>query len=196
MKNRASKITRNTGETDIEVSLSLDGTGKYRIDTSVNFLDHMLEQFAKHGLFDLKIKARGDRFDDHHVVEDVGIVLGQAFAKAIGDKAGINRYGFFVLPMDEALSTAAVDLSGRYSFRFDVCFSREKIGDLSSELVYHFWDAFTQNARLNLYIKSEFGRNDHHKAEGIFKAAAKALRMACELDKRLGNRLPSTKGRL
>lgn len=194
--NRTSKVARATKETNIKVSLSLDGTGNYSIDTPVGFLNHMLEQFAKHGLFDLEIKAAGDSFDDHHVVEDVGIVLGQAFAKAVGDKIGINRYGFFILPMDEALSTAAVDFSGRYSFRFEVQFLREKIGDLSSELIYDFWDAFTQNAKLNLFVRSEFGRNDHHKAEGVFKATAKALRLACEQDSRLGSQLPSTKEKL
>jgi imidazoleglycerol-phosphate dehydratase len=194
---RSARLNRATTETNVKVSLSIDGSGTGKIDTPIGFLNHMLEQFAKHGLFDLEIKASGDTgFDDHHTVEDVGIVLGQAFAEAIGDKKGINRYGFFILPMDEALTTAAVDFSGRYSFRLEAGFKREKIGDMSSELIYDFWDAFAQNARLNLFIKSEFGRNDHHQAEGIFKACAKALRLACELDERLGGRLPSTKGRL
>jgi imidazoleglycerol-phosphate dehydratase len=190
-------ITRATEETKIKLTLAIDGSGKSRIDTPIGFLNHMLEQFAKHGLFDLDITASGDtQFDDHHTVEDIGIVLGQAFAEAISDKTGINRYGFFILPMDDALATAAFDFGGRYGFRFDAEFKRETIGDLSSELLEHFWDAFAQNAKANLFIKSEYGRNDHHVAEGIFKATAKAVRMACEPDKRLGNQLPSTKGRL
>lgn len=190
-------ITRRTEETDISLSLSIDGSGKHKIDTPVGFLNHMLEQFAAHGLFDLEIKAAGDiRFDDHHVVEDIGIVLGRAFSEAIGDKAGINRYGFFILPMDDVLATAAFDFAGRYGFRFDVGFSREKIGDLSSELIEHFWDAFAQNAKANLFIRTEYGRNDHHKAESVFKAVARSVRMACEADGRLGARLPSTKGKL
>lgn len=197
MKTRTSIINRKTEETDIRLKLAIDGSGRHRIDSSLGFLNHMLEQFAAHGLFDLEIKARGDlRFDDHHLVEDVGIVLGQALAKAIGDKAGINRYGFFILPMDDALSTVAFDFGGRYGFRFDAAFKREKIGDLSSELIEHFWDAFAQNSRANLFVKSEYGRNDHHIAEGIFKAAARSIRMACEIDSRRGKALPSTKGRL
>jgi imidazoleglycerol-phosphate dehydratase len=194
---RQATITRTTEETKIQVTLNLDGTGKRKISTPIGFLNHMLEQFAKHGLFDLEITATGDtQFDDHHTVEDIGIVLGQAFAEAIGDKKGINRYGFFILPMDDALATTAFDFGGRYGFRFDAQFKRETIGDLSSELLEHFWDAFAQNAKANLFIKSEYGRNDHHIAEGIFKATAKAVRMACEPDKRLGSQLPSTKGRL
>lgn len=197
MKTRKTTITRKTSETDIRLALNIDGLGKAKIDTPIGFLNHMLEQFASHGLFDLEIKASGDmQFDDHHLVEDVGIVLGQAFAKAIGDKAGINRYGFFVLPMDDALATVAFDFGGRYGFRFDADFKREKIGDLSSELLDHFWDAFAQNAKANLFIKSEYGRNDHHIAEGIFKAAGRSIRMACEQDTRRGKELPSTKGRL
>ncbi len=194
---RVATIKRVTKETNIQLKLNIDGSGKQRIDTPLGFLNHMLEQFAKHGLFDLEITATGDlHFDDHHLVEDIGIVLGQAFNEAIGNKLGINRYGFFILPMDDALSTVACDFSGRYSFRFDASFRRKKINDLSSELIDHFWDAFAQNARLNLFVKSEFGRNDHHIAEGIFKAVARAIRIACELDSRLGDELPSTKGKL
>jgi imidazoleglycerol-phosphate dehydratase len=194
---RKATITRKTEETDIRLRLVIDGSGKRKIDTPVGFLNHMLEQFASHGLFDLEITASGDmQFDDHHLVEDIGIVLGQAFAEAIGDKAGINRYGFFVLPMDDALATVAFDFSGRYGFRFNAEFKREKIGDLSSELLDHFWDAFAQNAKANLFIKSEYGRNDHHIAEGIFKAVARSVRMACESDPRRGKALPSTKGKL
>lgn len=197
LKPRKATITRVTAETNIQLSLTIDGSGKRKIDSPIGFLNHMLELFAKHGLFDLEVIATGDTYvDDHHVVEDIGIVLGQAFAKAIGDKKGINRYGFFILPMDEVLTTSAFDFSGRYAFRLDAAFTREKIGDLSSELLEDFWDAFTQNAKANLLIKSEYGRNDHHKVEGIFKATARAMRMACEIDERLGNELPSTKGML
>lgn len=192
---RSTTIERNTQETQIKLTLNLDGSGKFKIDTPIGFLNHMLEQFTKHGLFDIEITAKGDtHFDDHHVFEDIGIVLGQAFAEAIGAKRGIARYGFFVLPMDEALTTVALDFAGRYSFRFDVVFSRERVGDASTELFWHFWDAFAQNAKINLFIKSEFGKNDHHKAEGVFKATAKAMRLASALDSRLGNSLASTKG--
>ena len=197
LNTRTRSIKRVTEETNIQLTLNIDGSGKRKIETPVGFLNHMLEQFAKHGLFDLEITATGDTyFDDHHTVEDIGIVLGQAFAEAIGDKRGINRYGFFILPMDDALATVALDFSGRYSFRFDAEFKREKIGDLSSELLEHFWDAFAQNAKVNLFMKSEFGRNDHHISEGLFKAVAKAMRMACSIDERLGNQVPSTKGKL
>lgn len=197
MKTRSATVKRKTGETDITVRLALDGTGKYRIETPVGFLDHMLEQFAAHGLFDLEVKATGDmRFDEHHTVEDIGIVLGQAFAEAAGSKAGIKRYGFFILPMDDVLTTAAFDFAGRYGFRFDAVFAREKVGDLSTELVRHFWDAFAQNAKANLFIRSEYGDNDHHRAEGIFKAVARSVRTACEPDPRAGTGPPSTKGRL
>jgi len=196
-KPRKATITRVTEETNISLKLNIDGSGTRKINTPIGFLNHLLDQFAKHGLFDLEITAKGDTyFDDHHTVEDIGIVLGQAFAEAIGDKAGINRYGFFILPMDDALTTTAFDFSGRYGFRFDAEFKREKIGELSSEMLEHFWDAFAQNARANLFIKSEYGRNDHHKAEGIFKSTARAIRMASEFDVRLGNQLPTTKGRL
>lgn len=194
MKRKAS-IKRKTNETNISISLTIDGSGKGVIETPVGFLNHMLEQFKKHGLFDLTIKAKGDTyFDDHHTVEDIGIVLGQSFVQAIGNKNGINRYGFFILPMDEVLTTAVFDFSGRYSFNFKVDFAREKIGDLSTELIFHFWDAFAQNAKVNLFIKSEYGKNDHHVAEGIFKAVAKAIRIACVYDERSKDQLPTTKG--
>jgi len=192
---RFSKIIRKTNETEIIIALNIDGTGKRVIDTPVGFLNHMLDLFSKQGLFDLDIKAKGDMFiDEHHTVEDIGIVLGQAFNEAIGDKKGINRYGFFILPMDEALVTVAIDFAGRYAFTFDCDFNWEKIGDLSTELIYDFWDGFAQNTKVNLYIKVENGRNDHHKAEAIFKAVAKAVRMACEIDKRASQEVPSTKG--
>ena len=194
---RKSVIERNTNETKIAASLTVDGTGKRKIDTPIGFLNHMLDLFAKHGLFDLSVKARGDtHIDEHHTVEDIGIVLGSAFAKALGDKTGIRRYGFFILPMDETLATVAVDFAGRYSFQFNCPFTREKVGDLSTELVSHFWDAFAQHAKINLHIKVENGGNEHHKIEGIFKATARAIRMACEIDPRAKKGIPSTKGKL
>ena len=194
---RKIKVTRITNETNISLTLGIDGGGKRTIETPLGFLNHMLDLFAKHGLFDLTVVAKGDTIiDDHHTTEDIGIVLGDAFTQALGDKKGINRYGFFILPMDETLVTIALDLSGRYSFRFDCAFSRETVGDMSTELVEHFFDAFAQNAKMNLYIKVENGKNDHHKIEGIFKAVAKSLRIACEIDPRAKNQIPSTKGKL
>ena len=197
MNKRNAKVIRKTNETDILVALNIDGNGKREINTPVGFLTHMLDLFAKHGLFDLTIKAKGDTYiDKHHTVEDIGIVLGQAFEQALGDKRGINRYGFFILPMDEVLVTVAVDFAGRFAFNFDCQFKREKVGDLSTELIYDFWDAFAQNAKMNLHIKVENGRNDHHKIEAIFKAVARAVRMACEIDKQVKDEIPSTKGKL
>lgn len=197
MKVRQAIIKRKTKETKIELELNLDGSGKYTVETPVGFLNHMLELFAKHGLFDLNILARGDiQVDEHHTVEDVGIVLGQAFAQALGDKTGVNRYGFFILPMDEVLATVAIDFSGRYAFSFNCPLNREKVGDLPTELIYDFWDAFVQNSKANLYVKVENGRNDHHKIEAIFKAVARAIRIATEIDNRLKGEIPSTKGKL
>lgn len=197
MNKRIAEIDRKTNETQISVKLDLDGSGKRTIDTPVGFLNHMLDLFSKHGLFDLKIKAAGDTFiDEHHTVEDIGIVLGQAFQEALGDKKGINRYGFYILPMDEVLATVAVDFSGRFAFNLNCNFNQEKVGDLSTELIYDFWDAFAQNAKANLYIKVENGRNTHHQIEAIFKSAARAIRMACEFDNRAGSGIPSTKGKL
>lgn len=192
---RTATIERNTKETQISVSLNLDGTGKREIDTPVGFLNHMLDLFAKHGLIDLQIKAKGDmEIDEHHTVEDIGIAIGQALAKAIGDKKGINRYGTMILPMDEVLALVSLDFAGRYAFNFDAEFNREKVGDLSTELVYDFFDAIAQNAKLNLQIKLLTpGRNTHHQIEGIFKAFAKAVRQAAEIDQRAKDQLPSTK---
>ena len=195
--NKSSQISRKTNETDISIILNLGGTGESKIETPVGFLNHMLDLFSKHGLFDLRIQAKGDNVlynDEHHVVEDIGIVLGQAFSKSLGEKKGINRYGFFILPMDEALATVAIDFGGRYSLNFQCGFVRENVGDFSTELVWDFWDAFAQNAKANVFIKVENGRNDHHKIEAIFKAMARAIRMACELDKRNQSTVPSTKG--
>lgn len=197
MTKRIAEITRQTEETDISVKLNIDGIGRSEIEISIGFLRHMLTVFSKLGLFDLKIKANGDTdIDEHHTVEDIGIVMGQAFAKALGDKRGINRYGFFILSMDTVLGTVAVDLSGRYSFTFACDFKREQVGDLATELVYDFWDAFAQNAKISLFIKIENGRNDHHKIETIFKAVAKTIRKAAEFDNRACKQIPSTKGKL
>jgi imidazoleglycerol-phosphate dehydratase len=197
MTPRSSTITRKTNETDISISLDIDGIGEREIDTPVGFLNHMLDLFTKLGMFNVAVKAKGDTYiDEHHIVEDTGIVLGEAFASALGDKKSISRYGFFILPMDEAIATVAIDFSGRYAFTFDCKFNREKIGDLSSELIYDFWDAFAQNAKVNLFIKIENGRNDHHKAEAIFKAVARACRMAVTEDPRIQGEIPSTKGKL
>lgn len=197
MKQRQAIVSRVTNETKIDLDLNLDGTGKRQIDIPVGFLTHMLDLFSKQGLFDLNLKASGDTYvDEHHVVEDIGIVLGQAFSQALANKRGINRYGFFILPMDEALATVAIDFSGRYAFTFSCPFIREKVGDLSTELVKHFWDAFAQNAKANLFIKVENGENEHHKIEAIFKTTARAIRMACEIDERIKDEIPSTKGKL
>lgn len=194
---RTSQIERKTKETEIKISLNLDGIGLSSIRTPVGFLNHMLELFSKHGLFDLNVRANGDlKIDEHHLVEDTGIVLGQVFSRAWGEKIGIKRYGFFILPMDEVIATTALDLSGRYSFVFNCSFNRDKVGDLSTELVYDFWNAFAQNAGINLYIKTENCRNDHHQIEAIFKCVARSLSQAVEIDKRLKNIIPSTKGTL
>lgn len=195
--NKKSVMNRNTNETKVSIELNIDGVGERKIDTPVGFLNHMLDLFAKHGLFDLIVRATGDIYiDEHHLVEDMGIVLGEAFAKALRNKKGIKRYGFFILPMDEALATVAVDFAGRYSFYFACPFVREKVGDLSTELIKHFWDVFAQNAKINLYIKVENGENEHHKIEAIFKATARAIRMACEIDEKVKDQIPSTKGKL
>lgn len=192
---RTAAIIRKTNETDISLSLGIDGTGKREIDIPVGFLSHMLDLFCAHGLFDIDLQATGDiRVDEHHIVEDMGIVLGKAFGKSLGDKKGINRYGFFILPMDEAVATVAVDFSGRYAFTLNCPFTREKVGDLPTELVYDFWCAFAQNANMSLYIRVENGRNDHHRIEAIFKAAARAMRMACAIDEQTKLSVPSTKG--
>jgi imidazoleglycerol phosphate dehydratase HisB len=194
---RKSTLNRNTNETKINCYLNLDGDGNFSGKTGIGFLDHMLELFTKHGDFDITIEVNGDLYvDDHHTIEDMGIVLGSLFTEVIGDKKGINRYGFFVLPMDEVLTTVAFDYSGRYSFIFDCKFDREKVGEMSTELVYDFFDAFAQNVKANLIIKSEYGRNDHHKIEGIFKSVARAIKMASTIDLQNKNNLPSTKGLL
>lgn len=197
MKHRTATIHRKTNETDIAIQLTIDGSATRSLNTPVGFLNHMLDLFAKHGVFDLAVTAKGDmHIDEHHTVEDIGIALGSAFAQALGDKKGINRYGFFILPMDETLATVAIDFAGRTAFNFQCEFNREKVGDLSTELVYDFWDGFAQNAKANVHIKIEHGRNDHHKIEAMFKAMARAIRMACEYDPRMKDQIPSTKGSL
>lgn len=193
---RTATITRNTRETQIRLELNLDGGGQGSWQTGVGFLDHMLELFTRHGAFDLKVEAKGDlQVDQHHTVEDVGICLGQAVKQALGDKAGIRRYGYFTLPMEETLASTAIDLSGRYYLVFRADFESPKIGDFDTELVEDFWQAFAANALCNLHILIHYGRNSHHKSEAIFKSAARALRMAVEQDPRMSG-VPSTKGTL
>lgn len=206
---RIASVKRDTNETQISLTLNLDGTGKYEIDTDIGFLNHMLELFAKHGLFDLKIVARGDtQYDDHHLIEDVGIVLGQAIKQAAGDKKGIKRYGFMLLPMDEVLVSSevklndaelavATDLAGRYAFETNYEPVREKVNDFSTEMVKHFFKSLALNAEMNLHIQFlNPGENEHHRIEGIFKAFSRALRMSLEYDERGKDLLPSTKGKL
>jgi imidazoleglycerol-phosphate dehydratase len=197
MTTRTARLARVTGETDITLSLDLDGTGAGEIDTGIGFLDHMLTSFARHGLFDLSVTAKGDlHVDLHHTTEDVGIVLGQAFAHALGDKRGIRRYGHAVIPMDEALVEAAVDISMRPILAWNVVFDRDKIGEMDTELFEEFFRALAMNAQVTLHLTQKAGRNNHHIAEGCFKAAARALRAAAEPDPRTAGIVPSTKGTL
>jgi imidazoleglycerol-phosphate dehydratase len=193
---RIATVKRRTQETDIELTLDLDGSGNAQIATGVGFFDHMLTLLAKHAACDLAVNAKGDlHVDAHHTVEDVGICFGQALRQALGDKAGIRRYGHFTLPMDETLVTSAVDLGGRFSLVFNAAFPSAKIGDFDSELVEDFWQATAANALANLHVVLHHGRNSHHISEGIFKATARALRMAVEPDARMTG-VPSTKGTL
>ena len=194
---RTSQVTRNTLETQVSVSLNLDGSGVAQLASGVPFLDHMLDQIARHGLIDLDISAKGDlHIDAHHTVEDIGITLGQAFAKAVGDKKGIRRYGHAYVPLDEALSRVVVDLSGRPGLVFAADFSRGTIGEFDVELVPEFFQGFVNHAGVTLHIDNLRGKNAHHQVETIFKAFGRALRMAVEVDSRLGDALPSTKGSL
>src|SRR3954468_12487096 len=196
MMARTATIDRKTHETQIRLELNLDGSGAGEWRTGVGFLDHMLELFTRHGAFDLKVDAKGDlHVDQHHTVENIGMCLGQAVKQALGDKAGIRRYGHFTLPMEETLCTTAIDLSGRYYLVFNAPFSSPKIGDFDTELVEDFWQAFAANALCNLHVLVHYGRNSHHMAEAIFKSAARALRMAVESDPRITG-VPSTKGTL
>ena len=191
---RTSHLDRNTAETQIQLNLNLDGSGKHKIETGVGFLDHMLVLFAKHSLVDLEVIAKGDlQVDAHHTTEDVGICLGQAIRDCLGDKSGIRRYGHLVLPMEETLVTSAVDFSGRSYLVFQAPMPSPKIGDFDSELIEDFWQAFAANAQCNLHILLHYGRNTHHIAEAIFKATARAIRMATEIDPRQHG-IPSSKG--
>ncbi len=193
---RTAQIQRRTAETEIKLELALDGSGQSQIATGVGFFDHMLTLLAKHAAIDLSVAAQGDlHVDQHHTVEDTGIAFGQALKQALGDKAGIRRYGHFTLPMEETLVTSAIDLSGRYALVFQAPIPAFKIGDFDSELVEDFWQSTAANALMNLHVLLHHGRNSHHIAEGIFKATARALRMAVELDPRMTG-VPSTKGTL
>ncbi len=192
---RKAKIERNTKETQIKVALVIEGRGQYKISTGIRFFDHMLELFAHHGGFDLDLTATGDLdVDQHHTVEDVGIILGQAFAKALGDKKGILRAGYFVMPMDETLGVAAVDFSGRVASVIDTKVKVRLVGDLQSELVDDFFEGFARGANANVHCKILYGRSNHHKIESLFKAFARAIRAACWRDKQMAELLPSTKG--
>lgn len=197
MKARRARLRRKTTETDIRIRLNLDGRGGYAISTGIRFLDHMLELFARHGGFDLELKARGDLdVDQHHTVEDVGIVLGQAVRQALGAKKGINRAGYFVMPMDETLAVAALDLSGRAYLVMDAPLKARRVGDLQAELLEDFFHGFATSAAANVHLKVVYGRSSHHAVEALFKAFARALRFACSRDARLRRQLPSTKGLL
>jgi imidazoleglycerol-phosphate dehydratase len=194
---RTAKLHRATNETDITLSLSIEGRGKYDVSTGIRFFDHMLELFARHGGFDLKLKARGDLdVDQHHTVEDVGIALGEAFHNALGNKRGIIRAGYFVMPMDETLGLAAVDFSGRAATVVNTQVRTRLVGDLQSELVTDFFEGFARGARANVHVRVLYGRSNHHKIESLFKAFARALRVACSRDRQLARMLPSTKGLL
>jgi imidazoleglycerol-phosphate dehydratase len=194
---RISVVERNTTETKISLRLSVDGKGTYKVSTGIRFFDHMLELFTRHGGFDLQLKCVGDLdVDQHHTVEDVGIALGEAFAEALGDKRGILRAGYFLMPMDETLAIAAVDLSGRVAYAVDDQVNVPVVGDLQTELVVDFFEGFARGARANVHVKVMYGRSNHHKIEAIFKAFARALRGACSRDERMRELLPSTKGLL
>lgn len=194
---RRARLHRHTNETDIRVSLTIEGGGKGKISTGIRFLDHMLELVARHGAFDLTLECKGDLdVDQHHTVEDVGIALGEAFTQALGSKRGILRAGYFVMPMDETLAVVAVDFGGRSAAIVDAKVRTRLVGDLQTELVADFFDGFSRGAKANVHAKVLYGRSNHHKIEAIFKAFARALRVACSKDRQLGRMLPSTKGLL
>jgi imidazoleglycerol-phosphate dehydratase len=195
--NRTADVTRKTAETNIRVAVNLDGTGQSKLSTGIGFLDHMIDQIARHGLIDLDVQCEGDlHIDGHHTVEDIGITLGQAFAKAVGDKKGIRRYGHAYVPLDEALSRVVVDFSGRPGLHMEVTFTSGMIGELDTQLVYEFFQGFVNHAGVTLHIDNLKGFNAHHQCETIFKAFARALRAALELDPRAAGVIPSTKGSL
>ncbi len=190
------KVKRKTKETNISVAVELNGTGKSKISTGIGFLDHMLDLFTKHGMFNIELTCNGDlHVDDHHTTEDVGIALGQAFAEALGNKAGITRYGHAYVPMDESLARCVVDLSGRSALVFNADFKRKTVGDLSTEMIEHFFRSFAENVKANVHIEIVYGSNTHHRIEAMFKAFARAMRIACEPDPRVKGVL-STKGKL
>jgi imidazoleglycerol-phosphate dehydratase len=194
---RKARLHRATTETDILLALTIEGRGRYDVTTGIRFLDHMLELFARHGAFDLKLRAKGDLdVDQHHTVEDAGIALGEAFHQALGDKRGIMRAGYFLMPMDETLGAAAVDFSGRSAAVIETKVRTRLVGDLQTELVPDFFEGFARGARANVHLKVLYGRSNHHKIEALFKAFARALRVACSRDKQLARMLPSTKGLL
>ena len=196
-KARTAIVERDSAETRIAIKLKIEGSGLYKISTGIRFFDHMLELFTRHGAFDLDLACKGDLdVDQHHTVEDVGIALGEAFHRALGDKRGILRAGYFLMPMDETLAVAAIDLSGRAAFSVETKVRTRLVGDLQTELVTDFFEGFARGARANVHIKTMYGRSSHHKIEAIFKAFARALRVACSRDKQLGKMLPSTKGLL
>ena len=197
MSGRVAKIERNTLETQISVSIGVDGTGVSEIQTGIPFFDHMLDQVARHGLFDLNIQAKGDlEIDAHHTVEDTGITLGQALYKAIGDKTGIQRYGHAYVPLDEALSRVVIDFSGRPKVEYHASYPRARVGDFDIDLIYEFFQGFVNHAQVTLHIDNLRGANAHHIAETIFKAFGRALRVACTMDPRMAGQMPSTKGSL
>jgi imidazoleglycerol-phosphate dehydratase len=194
---RQARLHRKTNETDIRIALNVDGRGRYQVSTGIRFFDHMLELFARHGAFDLTLQAAGDLdVDQHHTVEDVGIALGEAFDRALGDKKGILRAGYFLMPMDETLGLAAVDFGGRASAVVDTKVRARLVGDLQAELAADFFEGFARGARANVHARVQYGRSSHHKLEALFKAFARALRAACWQDKRMRRVLPSTKGLL
>jgi imidazoleglycerol-phosphate dehydratase len=194
---RSAQVSRNTLETQISASINLDGTGKTELASGLGFLDHMLDQIARHGMMDISVSAKGDlHIDAHHTVEDIGIALGQAFAKAIGDKKGLRRYGHAYVPLDEALSRVVLDVSGRPGLEYGVEFSRARIGDFDVDLIHEFFQGFVNHALVTLHIDNLRGDNAHHQAETIFKAFGRALRMAVEMDDRMAGVMPSTKGSL
>ncbi len=194
---RTADVTRNTLETQITVSINIDGNGTSQLNTGLGFLDHMLDQISRHGMMDINVQAKGDlHIDAHHTVEDIGITLGQAFAKAVGDKKGINRYGHAYVPLDEALSRVVLDLSGRPGLEFNCEFTRAAIGDFDVDLVHEFFQGFVNHANVTLHIDNLKGHNSHHQAETIFKAFGRALRMAVTHDARMAGIMPSTKGSL